>query len=250
MPSEPIITSRNWADVARTTLLGLVAFLTASLALTYVMLLLGGLTPFGRSMIIAVALPVFLGLPLSLAIALLRDDIRQLKQDMNHAATYDSLTGSFNAPVFVAEIERRARIAVPGAARQGAFLIVEIAHLRSIQRDHGHAWSDEAMRVIAEAIRASLRSDDIVGRLGADTFGIFLPGASEGDARGVGERIGAAVARVYYAPDGERDGLKVSIGGVLCESTTDFDEMFRVAAGQVENARLHGVALATISGRA
>lgn len=64
-------------------------------------------------------------------------------------------------------------------------------------------------------------------------FGVFLPGASEDDAKEIGERIRANVARVYFAPKGTEDVLAIGVGGTVFESELEFEDMFRSAEEQL-----------------
>jgi len=64
-------------------------------------------------------------------------------------------------------------------------------------------------------------------------FGVFLPGATEDDAKEIGERIRTRVAQVYFAPKGTEDALAISVGGVVFESELQFEDMFRSAESQL-----------------
>jgi diguanylate cyclase len=61
-----------------------------------------------------------------------------------------------------------------------------------------------------------------------------LPGASEENAREVGERIRAGVAGVYFAPGqfaetGDKGMLAVNVAGVMFEDAPELQELYRVA---------------------
>jgi diguanylate cyclase len=74
-----------------------------------------------------------------------------------------------------------------------------------------------------------VREEDLIGRIGTSIFGVFLPGATEEDAKEVGERIRARVAQVYFAPKGAEDVLSIGVGGVVFENELAFEDMFRSA---------------------
>lgn len=244
---------RNWTRIAATAVLGTTAALALSATLTYGLLLVEGLTPFGRSLVASLVVPIAVAIPLCLYAAMQADTAARFRRQLTRAATFDRTTQSYNGPVFIAAVERRARTVAADGTQTGAFLIVEAQQLRDIRRQYGLAWSEEALRAIASAIRASVRSGDLVGRLDADEFGVFLPGATEQDAHAIGDRITAAVSKVFHGPKGAEIALDVRIGGVICETDVDFDEMFRSAAAEIENARAAGstgMALATTAGRA
>lgn len=189
------------------------------------MLLVVDLPPLAVAAILTLAISV----PLCLLALFQNEKIQSLNGQLEIAATQDSLTGSLKAPAFASLVDRRTS-AQAGNKRQGAMLIVEASHARALHRRFGQGWDEEPMQLIADAIRKAIRTDDLVGRLDIHTFGIFLPTATEKDAKAIGERIRKKVAAVYVAPRGFEDGFTISIGGVVCEDMVDFDTMYRAAS--------------------
>jgi diguanylate cyclase (GGDEF)-like protein len=218
-----------WKEIAGLTVLGTLASLAVSLGLNYLLLFDDTLTPFGHSMISAALLPVIICLPLFAYIGFKQVEIRRCRRELNKSATYDSLTGCLNGTVFTSMVDRRAAGRSGPGPRSGAFLVIHPEHLHAVNVRFGLGWGDEALRLVASTIKASVRSGDIVGRIGATMFGAFLPGASEENAKDIGERIRANVARVYFAPQGTEDVLRVSVGGVIFEGDQEFEAMFRSA---------------------
>ncbi|TPK63135.1 GGDEF domain-containing protein [Mesorhizobium sp. B2-3-3] len=232
--------AKAWKDIVYLAILGTTGSLLVSLALNYLLLFSDALTPFGRGVITATVLPLVICLPLFVFIGLKLADIRHYRRELNKAASYDGLTGCLNGTVFASLIERRAvKPSAPGS-RSGAFLVIHPEHLRAINLRFGLGWGDEALRLIASAIRSSVRSEDVIGRIGASMFGVFLPGASEADARKIGERIRAGVSQVYFAPQGGEEVLAVKLGGVVFEQELEFEDMFRSAAERLSGPRSDG----------
>jgi diguanylate cyclase (GGDEF)-like protein len=126
-------------------------------------------------------------------------------------------------------VDRRAPRQESSGPRSGAFLVIHPEHIRSINQRFGLGWGDEALRLIASTIQSSVRKEDLVGRIGTSMFGVFLPGATEDDAKEIGERIRARVAQAYFAPKGTEDVLTISVGGVVFENELAFEDMFRSA---------------------
>jgi GGDEF domain-containing protein len=60
-------------------------------------------------------------------------------------------------------------------------------------------------------------------------FGVFLPGASEEDAKEIGKRVRETVGQIYFAPKGDKDVLAIRVGGVVFEHELAFEDMFRSA---------------------
>jgi diguanylate cyclase len=235
------IRNRAWAAIARVTLIGTAASFAVSFALNYLLLFSDTLTPFAQSMITAIVLPIVIGAPLSFLLGYSLQEVRRYGRELTRAATHDHATEFLTGTAFSSIVDRRAASALTTEPRSGAFLVVDGENLRSINARYGLEWGEQALRLIASIIRSSVRSDDIVGRLGASEFGIFLPGATEKNAREVGERILAGVARVYLTPaQGEQSMLTASIAGVIFEDDLEFERMYRAAEQRLASAEESG----------
>lgn len=218
----------EWAEGLRLAAIGVPVAIAVSLALTYLLLFSDSLAALGRGVTLSVLLPIVVGGPAFFAIGQQRAQLRELRQRLNRTATYDTLTDVFNARAFAGIVERRSGSGLgPG---RGAFLVVDASQARAFDRRYGIDWGEQALRLVAEAIRGSVRANDIVGRTNQNEFGVYLAGAGEEDARAVGERIRASVEAVWFAPGGKRDMLAVSVAGVVFEHELDFTEMMRQAA--------------------
>ncbi len=158
-----------------------------------------------------------------------------------YAAT-DTLTGVLNRGAFstlvdayLNDIRSRER-----QSQAGALLVVDADNFKSINDPFGHDRGDEALRMIANSIKSMLRAPDLVGRLGGEEFGVFLPGS--------GTRAGRNGRRAY-PPDGVRDQLEtggkphrlsVSIGGAAFDRSIAFHDLFRLADQQLYAAKQSG----------
>jgi len=216
-----------WRQVIWRAFLGTAACVCLSLGLNYLLFFSDVLTPFGRSIVTATLVPLIIGLPLFLLLGRMQIEIRRYRQELTRSGTYDKLTGCLNGVVFTSMVDRRA--ARPAGPRSGAFLVIHPEHLASINLRFGLGWGDEALRLTASAIRSSVRTDDLIGRIGNSMFGVFLPGATKQDAKEVGERIRRAIGQIYFAPKGEKDVLAIRAGGVVFEHELAFEDMFRSA---------------------
>ncbi|HZT66813.1 MAG TPA: GGDEF domain-containing protein [Acidimicrobiales bacterium] len=117
---------------------------------------------------------------------LLLDRVRAL-------ASTDGLTGLANRRSFDAGFDRE----VARAARTGAALslvMVDIDHFKRLNDGYGHAFGDEVLRRVAEAIRSAVRPYDLVARYGGEEIAVVLAGCGPRRAARTAERIRAAVA--------------------------------------------------------
>jgi diguanylate cyclase (GGDEF)-like protein len=116
-------------------------------------------------------------------------DIRSIAAAQS-AATTDALTGLKNR----AAIFERLRLMLGDVVRDGAVLLLDIDHFKRINDDLGHAAGDACLRRIAEIAVASVRSGDVVGRIGGEEFLIVMPSAGRDAAMMVGERLRLAIS--------------------------------------------------------
>jgi diguanylate cyclase (GGDEF)-like protein len=157
-------------------------------------------------------------------------------------AAHDDMTGMLNRESFFAALDGSRR-----KTDRGALLIVDADHFKAINDQFGHLTGDEALLLIAAAIRRGVRSGDVLGRIGGEEFCAFLAGADEGEARHVAERIRREVEMIRFRPVDERTvPLTVSIGGTICGAGATVSELMRSADRKLYEAKHGGRNLAIV----
>jgi diguanylate cyclase (GGDEF)-like protein len=182
---------------------------------------------------VAIGLPLFLGGPLTLVHVLRLTQLRLANQQLQVLASTDGLTACLNRRAFTSEVAKRLR-------RPGAFLVIDADNFKVINDRYGHDRGDEALKLLAATIKANVRADDIVGRIGGEEFGVLLHEASLETARMVAERIRTAVEAIGFAPDGCLLPLSVSVGGAFFERDISFSELFRIADQRLYRVKQNG----------
>ena len=157
---------------------------------------------------------------------------RALQQTLSTLATTDMLTGLLNRRAFMA----RARRALEGEER-GLLLLLDADHFKRINDQWGHGAGDAALIAIGAHLRAAMRPDDILGRLGGEEFAAFLPSASLGDAYPLGQRLCAPIV-VEGVPDGFSVTLSAGAAGV-CQGFT-LDRLMALADRALYRAKAEG----------
>jgi diguanylate cyclase (GGDEF)-like protein len=126
------------------------------------------------------------------------------------AASTDALTGIANRRGFLDEAERLVR-------RQAwknqpvTVLMFDLDHFKSINDRFGHALGDETLRLFARTAIVTLRSTDVIGRLGGEEFCAILPGDLNVAATAA-ERVRSAFEAAGREVAGLEVGATVSIG--------------------------------------
>ncbi len=160
----------------------------------------------------------FEALLFTISIAFILLAMAKERTELRHrtAAMVDPLTGIANRRSF---LQDAAQLAKRYAAnpRPTAVLLIDLDHFKSINDRFGHALGDRALEVFAEAARQSLRSSDLLGRLGGEEFAAVLSDTSREKAMMVAERIRETFAKAAREVDGRPVCATVSIGLVHCQ---------------------------------
>ena len=160
----------------------------------------------------------FEALLFTISIAFILLAMAKERTELRHrtAAMVDPLTGIANRRSF---LQDAAQLAKRYAAnpRPTAVLLIDLDHFKSINDRFGHALGDRALEVFAEAARQSLRSSDLLGRLGGEEFAALLSDTSREKAMMVAERIRETFAKAAREVDGRPVCATVSIGLVHCQ---------------------------------
>lgn len=188
-----------------------------------------------RAMTGAVLLPLLLGTPLFLYFSLKLRELALANRKLGVVAATDGLTECLNRNAFTTLVATRLT-----HVGHGALLIIDADHFKRINDRFGHQNGDRALTLIAEAIRGSVRSGDVVGRLGGEEFGVFLPGVNRTAAEAVAERLRRGVEDTSFVADGLRYPLSVSVGGVVFDGCPQFDDLFQEADKRLYSAKQAG----------
>lgn len=190
---------------------------------------------------LSVFFPLLLIAPLLFVLGKQARTLSALRHDYENAIGRDSLTSCLNSTLFSALVDAHPTLTGSRSGRRrGSFLVVDVDQLAALNRDAGRRIGDHALRAIGEIIQASVRSDDIVGRLGGGRFGIFLPGATSENAGKIAERIRRAVSEASFRPGGTERPLSVSVGAVLFEQEVDYDNLVYAAEQALAQAKAKG----------
>jgi diguanylate cyclase (GGDEF)-like protein len=138
-------------------------------------------------------------------------DNAESRARLEHQARTDSLTGLFNHSVFyerlLHSLQESSRKHVPLAV-----LMLDIDDFKHVNDIHGHAVGDELLRFLAEALRAIVRPEDVICRLGGEEFAVVMDDCDGEDAVRVAERVQSRLADVDFPGIGR---MTVSVGLAL-----------------------------------
>ncbi len=91
-------------------------------------------------------------------------------------------------------------------ASKSAVMFVDLDNFKGYNDRHGHQAGDEVLVAFADALRWSVRKEDLVFRIGGDEFLLMLVGADRAQAKQVLDRL-----RRRWAQVGEPVGFSAGI---------------------------------------
>ncbi len=98
---------------------------------------------------------------------------QQLIPDLLRLAQVDALSGSYNRSAFMESATELLHRAEPLQSPM-ALALIDVDHFKQINDTYGHSAGDQVISRVAELLRNSARSVDLVGRLGGDEFVILV----------------------------------------------------------------------------
>jgi len=156
-------------------------------------------------------------------------------------ASTDPLTSCLNRRAFTVMVEAYLdRVTQEGSLTAGSLLVLDVDHFKRVNDVFGHEKGDEALKAIAQTIRANLRDTDLVGRLGGEEFSVFMPGLDQTLSEIAADRLRSAVNAVQFRPGARAHKLSISVGGVSFNGKRRFEDLYRHADERLYAAKRAG----------
>lgn len=171
---------------------------------------------------IAGFIPILITIPLAFVIFYMLLLITRTVDKVSALVRFDPLTGVLTRSHFLAETHRL-------YSRGGVFMMVDADHFKQINDSYGHDVGDATLKLLASTLSACVGDSGLVGRLGGEEFGVFLPRASTEMGALAGQSIATAVRANGETIEGHEIGLTVSIGAATQFSGRSLDAAIKAA---------------------
>jgi len=149
----------------------------------------------------------------------------------------DPLTGLLNRIAFEEQLMELVTQHEPDNIH--ALLIIDVDGFKRVNDTYGHHFGDRVLIDIAGSLRAMMRSDDLIGRIGGDEYMVCLKNVREGS--GFLERRSAFICQALSKQFGNDVAISGSIGlSLYPKDGRTFDELYLKADKALYYAKHHG----------
>jgi len=158
------------------------------------------------------------------------------------AADVDELTQIYNKRALKFRLSELVYESRQNSNKVSVFLF-DIDHFKNYNDLNGHIAGDQALRLLAQLVRDTVRADDIFGRFGGEEFLLIMPGRSPAQAMSAAGNIRQRIA-AYEFPFGDKQPLgMVSVSGGVStfpDDAQDAVEMLLAADAALYRAKEAG----------
>lgn len=165
---------------------------------------------------------------------------RHYEEKIQYQAFYDALTGLPNR-VFLKE---RMSYEIARSRRNGAkfaLMYLDLDRFKLINDTMGHDTGDLLLQEVARRLKLSIRSDDLVARMGGDEFVVLLPNLFNAELVG---KIATKILDAIKEPmliEGNRLNLSISIGiTIFPDDAQDYEMLLTYADVAMYRAKENG----------
>jgi diguanylate cyclase (GGDEF)-like protein len=226
-----------WMFIVAVTLISMV---TAETTLMTLYLAFGD-AAFGKAnaFYLAAIVPILVSIPICFVTGRMALQLNEAHAQLKELAHTDELTGLTNRRSFFASSE----IALNAASEASdtlALLIFDADYFKQLNDTYGHATGDAALQFITEKLESSVRSSDLVCRLGGEEFAVLLPGMSEPLASKLADRILEKISGQPMFLDNKIIEMSVSCGVADTNVSYEMTALFKAADDALYAAKNNG----------
>ncbi len=167
-------------------------------------------TAYQNRVIIPLAFFIWLTVWGSLMLGNLVKKLQQQKEDVEHIALHDALTGLPNRNYFSEKVQEQ----ISYAERHGSgfsIAVIDLNKFKSINDELGHQFGDAVLMHVAKRLRDGIREYDIAARLGGDEFILLLVETDIDSSIKLLERLHTSLIKPYIIEQNKLD-IGASIG--------------------------------------
>jgi diguanylate cyclase (GGDEF)-like protein/PAS domain S-box-containing protein len=174
---------------------------------------------------------------------------KRTQEELLFSATHDALTGLPNRALFLGRLQSVVDRMKRHPHQAAAVLFIDIDDFKVVNDCYGHATGDVLIKEVSGRLRACMRSDGTIARMGGDEFTVLVEDVTDpSDAIRVAQRIQFSFARPFLL-----EGLEVfkstSIGIALTSPEISAEAVLQNADIAMYRAKSQGKACSELFDR-
>jgi diguanylate cyclase len=176
----------------------------------------------------------------------LSEELRRMRQEV----LTDPLTNLMNRRGFDGALSGMIEMARKESSAL-TLLMLDIDHFKKVNDAYGHLFGDQVIRGVAQAMKASIKGQDIAARHGGEEFAVLLPSTDLKGGSSVAEHIRSSVERskIRRANSNEAVGnITISIGAAQFRVGESAENLIQRADAALYQSKNSGRNRVTIAG--
>ena len=146
---------------------------------------------------------------------------KQARDRLSHEASHDALTGLFNRGAYDLLMEST-------DTEHMALILVDVDYFKQVNDKYGHAVGDRVLKRVADILRSSFRSVDILCRIGGDEFAVVMTRVNSSMKQLVINKIAGANELLKHPKD-DLPPVSLSVGVAFSDRENPQGDIFKDA---------------------
>ena len=168
-------------------------------------------------------------------------ELQSKQRELQRLTRLDGLTGLYNRTTFVELTQQE----LARARRQGSsttILLLDLDFFKRVNDTWGHPAGDAVLKNVALVAGSTVRTTDLVGRLGGEEFIILLPATSLHAGRKLAEKLRANLQHspTPWQPTSIINTVSIGLASTTAAENYDFDHLYANADKALYSAKAKG----------
>ena len=148
-------------------------------------------------------------------------DNQEAREKLKHEASHDALTGLFNRGAYDLLMQST-------DTAHMALILIDVDYFKEVNDTYGHAVGDRVLKRVADILRQSFRSVDILCRIGGDEFVVVMTRADSSMSQLVLNKI-ARANNLLQHPKDDLPPVSLSVGVAFSDRENPQGDIFKDA---------------------
>lgn len=143
------------------------------------------------------------------------------REKLSHEASHDALTGLFNRGAYDLMMES-------ADTKHMALILIDVDYFKTVNDTYGHAVGDKVLKRVADLMRTSFRSVDILCRIGGDEFVVVMTRVNSSMKQLVMNKMGH-MNEILQHPKDDLPPVSLSVGVAFSDRENPKGDLFHDA---------------------